>query len=208
MADHDGDSERRRFLREAGLLLGGGWLGLQAGPVLAAAEAARVAHETGAPLVNVDAQSARIFAAVADQIYPPDDTAGAAELGAVAFLDQAVGSFMVGPWPMIRAGLAELDARAVAQHGVGFDVMDFDAQTGLLRSVENEPFFGLAHLLTLLSCFSLPSYGGNRDGQGWAQIGFEQRHHWQPPFGDYDVGYPSADGVAASPAADGRGGRS
>ena len=134
----------------------------------------------------MDTQSARVFAAVADQIYPPDDTPGAAELGAVAFLDHAVGTFMAGPWPMLRAGLADLDREARDEYGAGYDALDFDTQTGLLRRAENEPFFGLAHLLTLLACFTLPSYGGNRDGQGWAQIGFEQRHAWQPPFGDYD----------------------
>ncbi len=193
MTDHDADAERRRFLKEAGLLLGGSWLGLQAGPVLAAADAARQAHAAGAELTHVDPDSARIFAAVADQIYPPDDTPGAAELGAVAFLDQAVGTFMAPPWPMLRAGLADLDARSRDELGAGYDDLDFDAQTALLRRVENEPFFGLAHLLTLLACFTLPSYGGNRDGQGWAQIGFEQRHHWQPPFGDYDdPGFTSA----------------
>jgi hypothetical protein len=186
MTDHDADAERRRFLREAGLLLGGSWLGLQAGPVLAAAEAAHQAHAAGADLTHVDPDSARVFAAVADQIYPPDDTAGAAELGAVAFLDQAVGTFMAPPWPMLRAGLADLDVRARDEFGSGYDALDFATQTELLRRVENEPFFGLAHLLTLLACFTLPSYGGNKDGQGWAQLGFEQRHAWQPPFGDYD----------------------
>ena len=71
-------------------------------------QAAREAHAAGADLTHVDPDSARIFAAVADQIYPPDDTPGAAELGAVAFLDQAVGTFMAGPWPMLQAGLADL----------------------------------------------------------------------------------------------------
>ena len=186
MTDHAADAARRRFLKEVGLALGGSWLGLQAGPVLAAADAARQAQVDGTPLAHVDPDSARVFAAVSDQIYPPDDTPGAAELGAVAFLDQAVGTFMAGPWPMIQAGLADLDSRAQNEFGMGYDALDFDTQTALLRRVENEPFFGLAHLLTLLACFTLPSYGGNKDGQGWAQIGFEQRHVWQPPFGDYD----------------------
>lgn len=197
MAEQRADTERRRFLKTAGLWLGGGWLGLQAGPLLAAAEAARRAHAEGAPLTHVDEASARVFAAVADQIYPPDDTPGAADLGAVAFLDQAAGSFMAGPWPMLKAGLADLDARAQAQRGAAYYTLPFDTKTVLLREVENEPFFALAHLLTLLACFSLPSYGGNRDEQGWAQIGFEQRHHWQPPFGDYDT--PEAIAELASP---------
>lgn len=186
MDDQFLDAERRRFLRDAGLLLGGGWLGLHAGPILAAADAARHALADGSALSRIDPESARVFAAVADQIYPPDDTPGAAELGAVAFLDQAVGTFMAQPWPMIQAGLADLDVRARDKFGAGYDALDFDTQTAMLRDVEDQPFFGLAHLLTLLACFTLPSYGGNKGGQGWAQIGFEQRHFWQPPFGDYD----------------------
>jgi hypothetical protein len=38
--------------------------------------------------------------------------------------------------------------------------------------------------------FTLPTYGGNRDGVGWKLIGFEDRHTFQPPFGYYDRDYP------------------
>jgi hypothetical protein len=38
--------------------------------------------------------------------------------------------------------------------------------------------------------FSLPSYGGNRDGVGWKLIGFEDSHVFYPPFGHYDRDYP------------------
>jgi hypothetical protein len=38
--------------------------------------------------------------------------------------------------------------------------------------------------------FSLPAYGGNRDGVGWKLIGFEDEHVFHPPFGYYDRDYP------------------
>ena len=38
--------------------------------------------------------------------------------------------------------------------------------------------------------FSLPEYGGNRDGVGWKLLGFEDQHVFQPPFGYYDRDYP------------------
>jgi hypothetical protein len=41
--------------------------------------------------------------------------------------------------------------------------------------------------------FAMPSYGGNRDKLGWALIGFQDRHSWQPPFGYYDKGYSGED---------------
>jgi hypothetical protein len=90
---------------------------------------------------------------------------------------------------MVQAGLDDLDERARSAHGRPFTDLAFDEQTGVLRQVEGTPFFGLVHFLTLLGCFSLPAYGGNREEQGWAQIGFESRHHWLPPFGHYDAEY-------------------
>ncbi len=39
----------------------------------------------------------------------------------------------------------------------------------------------------MFGVFSDPSHGGNRDKAGWAMIGFDNRHAWQPPFGYYDA---------------------
>ena len=58
------------------------------------------------------------------------------------------------------------------------------------KTVDHTPFFDTTRLLTLLGMFSLPAYGGNRDGVGWKLIGFEDRHVFQPPFGYYDRDYP------------------
>jgi hypothetical protein len=35
--------------------------------------------------------------------------------------------------------------------------------------------------------FAMPSWGGNRERAGWALLGFDNRHAWQPPFGYYDA---------------------
>ena len=45
-------------------------------------------------------------------------------------------------------------------------------------------------VLTLFGMFSMPAYGGNRDGVGWTLIGFEDAHVFHPPFGYYDRDYP------------------
>jgi len=180
-------ADRRNFLKGAGTALGGAWLGLHAGQVLAAVEAARARQEAGEPLQHIEPHDGRTLGAVADQIYPPDDTAGARDLGAVHFMDFAAGGFMAGAWPMVRAGIADLDQRSEAAEGAPFADLSFERQTGLLRQVEDTPFFGTVHFLTLLGCFTLPSYGGNRDAEGWAQLGFDRRHVWQPPFGHYDA---------------------
>ena len=43
--------------------------------------------------------------------------------------------------------------------------------------------------LTIAGTFTLPDYGGNREGVGWKLIGFEPQHMYQPPFGFYDAEY-------------------
>jgi hypothetical protein len=183
----DGTRSRRDFIKGAGVLAGGAWLSAHMGEVLAAAAAARSQHQEGAAYRNIDSDVAPVLAAVADQVYPPDDVAGAVDLGAIHFIDNAIAGFMAGAWPMIRDGLRDFDGRSRAETGLPFHELSFDDQTARLRVAENEPFFGMVHFLTLLGCFTLPEYGGNRDLQGWAQLGFERRHSWQPPFGDYDA---------------------
>lgn len=180
-------ASRRDFIKDTGLLLGGAWLGLTPTALVAAAEAARELEAQGAPLSHIEPADALTLGAVADQVWPPDDTAGGRELGAVHFMDFAAGGFMAGAWPMVREGIADLDRRSREAHEADFADLDFDTQTAVLAGVEDTPFFSIAHFLTLLGCFCLPEYGGNRDHQGWAQIGFDRRHAWLPPFGFYDA---------------------
>ena len=70
-------------------------------------------------------------------------------------------------------------------------------QIEYLTSVERTPFFDTTRLLTLLGLFSMPEYGGNRNGVGWKLIGFDDQHAFQPPFGYYDRDYP---GFVVDPA--------
>jgi hypothetical protein len=48
----------------------------------------------------------------------------------------------------------------------------------------------------MLGMFTMPSYGGNRNGVGWKLIGFQDAHVFYPPFGYYDRDYP---GFAVAP---------
>ena len=45
------------------------------------------------------------------------------------------------------------------------------------------------HIVSLAGTFTMSRYGGNRGEVGWDLLGFERRHHWQPPFGYYDAPY-------------------
>jgi gluconate 2-dehydrogenase gamma chain len=181
---------RRAFLAESARLTGAGWLALNLPLLLAAGQAAAEQAASGAAWANLSAQEAAVLAALADQIIPPDDLPGAAEIGVVQFIDQALGGFMSGESGMLREGLADLDRRALAAFpdSGGFAGLSFERQTAVVRDIETTAWFGLAIFLTQCGMFALPAWGGNRDGLGWDLLGFDSRHAWQPPFGHYDAG--------------------
>lgn len=179
---------RRAFLAATGTMAGAGWLALNAPLLLAAGEEAAQRRAENAPWEHLDEAAAAAFAALADQVIPPDDLPGAADMGVVHFIDRALGGFMAGTVPMLREGLADLDRRAAGlAESETFAGLPFEQQTSLLREVENTPFFETVILLVHCGMFAMPSWGGNRDKAGWALIGFVDRHAWQPPFGHYDA---------------------
>lgn len=180
---------RRAFLGATGKMAGGGWLALNMPALLAAGEAAAEQQSDKAAWIHFSASEAAGFAAVADQIIPPDDLPGAAQAGVVYFIDQALGGFMADAAAMLREGLQDLDqrARAAVPGSAGFAGLSFEQQTALLDPVDTTPFFNQMIFLTHCGMFANPSWGGNRDRAGWALLGFDDRHAWQPPFGYYDM---------------------
>ena len=182
-------ANRREFLLETSLLAGGGWLALNTPVLLAAGHAAEKQHMTGGDWLNITPQEAKTIAAVVDQIIPPDDLPGASDAGVVYFVDQALGGFMAGAAGPLKEGLADLDSLAIESFpdSGGFARLSFDQQTPLLQSIETGAFFSQMIFLTHCGMFALPSWGGNRELSGWALLGFDNRHAWQPPFGYYDA---------------------
>lgn len=180
---------RREFLATTGLLAGGGWLAMNAPMLMAAGQEAADRMSAGAGWKHLTPEQAATLTAVVDQIFPPDDTPGAADIGVVYFIDNVLGGFMSGAGGMLKQGVAELDAAAVNSFpgSAGFASLSFEQQTALLEAIETTPFFDTLLFLTDCGMFALPSWGGNRDGAGWAMIGFVNQHGWQPPFGYYDA---------------------
>jgi gluconate 2-dehydrogenase gamma chain len=127
--------------------------------------------------------------AIAEQILPADDTAGATQAGVIWFIDAALGGFRQAWAGPVKEGLRQLNNRL--QEGARFADLPWEQQTEVLRSNENTPLFDMLHFLTVAGMFAMPAYGGNRDKLGWTLLGFEDRHAWQPPFGHYDAGYTS-----------------
>jgi gluconate 2-dehydrogenase gamma chain len=178
---------RRDFLSGASGVIGAGFMATHAPALFAAAQAAAQAHAAGAALLHLDAATVAGLEALVARIIPSDETPGAREMGVIHFIDQAVGGFMQGEAEGLREGVASLDARAMEDGGQTFAQLPEAAQDALLGQVEDTPFFGLAHFMTIAGAFALPTYGGNRDHLGWQLIGFEHRHGWAPPFGHYDA---------------------
>jgi gluconate 2-dehydrogenase gamma chain len=134
----------------------------------------------------------RAFAA---QVIPSDDgTAGAEEAGVVHFVDRALGMpYFAASVPIVRAGLADLDARAHAIDArEAFASLPGPLQMAVMRQIEHEPFFAAARTLVVMGMFADPSYGGNVDGAGWRMIGIDHHPSYVAPFGWYDA-QPRAD---------------
>jgi gluconate 2-dehydrogenase gamma chain len=160
------------------------------------AEAASHLHEAQAvgnrKISFLSAAEAADVEAITAQIIPTDDSPGAREAGVVNFIDRALATFLSQLAADYRAQLAAFQAAFRERHPsvASFASLDSRRQIEYLKEVDRTPFFATTRLLALLGMFSLPTYGGNRDGAGWKLIGFEDAHVFRPPFGYYDRGYP------------------
>lgn len=180
---------RRDFLSASGSVFGGAWLA-RLGPVVASLQAcAADAMRDDLPFTTFTEREGADFDAFAARIVPTDETPGAREAGSVHFADRALAGVLADLLPMVRGGLASLSERAVASGAAEtFAELPPERQDGIIGAVEEEDpgFFFFARTLVVLGLVSNPEYGGNRDGVGWAVLGFEDTYHYEPPFGYYD----------------------
>ena len=180
---------RRDFLKSGGSIVSASWLAINMPLIVSAAQTAAENNEAGVSFENITVEESVEFSALVNQIIPPDETPGAAEVGVVYFIDLALGSFMSSAAPGLRQGLEELQQKTKSAHPKvnRFSELTPNQQTQMLKSVEDTPLFEMLYFMTLSGMFCLPSYAGNRNNAGWDLIGFDHRHAWQPPFGYYDA---------------------
>jgi gluconate 2-dehydrogenase gamma chain len=127
---------------------------------------------------------AKTLAAACDQIVPPDQDPGAAEAGAVEFVDRQLATRRKKDLPLWRAGLRGLDATASRRHGRAFAELPFDTQTDVLRDVEKgaveaadwtgvapASFFALLRSHAMMSFYGDPRHGGNKERVSWKMLG-------------------------------------
>jgi gluconate 2-dehydrogenase gamma chain len=178
---------RRTFLVDAACIAAAGFLIFELQLLVGCA------RDTGTRdvgFVHLTVAESRTLRAFAAQILPSDNGApGAEEAGAAYFVDRAFGMpFFAETVPIIRSGLAALDARATTAYKRRDFATARDAeQIEIMRAVETTPFFVSARTLIIIGTFAEPSYGGNRDRAGWSLLGLEHRPSFTAPFGWYDA---------------------
>ena len=217
--------DRRHFLSRGLAAVGATWTAAHWPAVLSAAEHAHKAAaspETQKFEFFTPAE-AREIEALSSCIIPSDATPGAREAGVVYFIDRALVTFSVDDQKTYREGLPELQKRVTELFpGASlFSAATPDQQEAVLESLDEagakaspqrpqrlryrrsaaaQPLFEVLRVHTIAGFLIDPEVGrkGNRDGLGWAVIGREPGHGFQPPFGFYDKNYP---GWQAAPAA-------
>ena len=194
MLPSDGSPEktlnRRDFLERAGAMASVSWLAAAWPAILSTAAYARDARAVGAPFRVLTEAEAATLDAVAAQIIPSGDgLPGAREAGVVHFMDRAFETFMAPALESVRGGLNEFEngVRAANPDVDTFASLSSSHQMEMMALLVEMPLFGTLRYLTIAGMFADPSYGGNVEKAGWKLIGFEDRHVWQPPFGNYDA---------------------
>lgn len=171
---------------------------LRTGAVAAAATAAACGGPKGRWRALSDEEAATL-AAACDQIVPPDEDPGAAEAGAVVFVDRQLATLQKKERPVWQKGLRGLDATARRAHGRAFAELPFEAQTEVLKRVEvgevdaadwtgSDPraFFRTLREHVMMGFYGDPRHGGNRDRVSWQMLGVPDppvrgRLHETPP---------------------------
>jgi gluconate 2-dehydrogenase gamma chain len=186
-----GESSRRLFLTRSFAGLSAAWLFEKWPEILAAQEHAhrRALGAGPAKFEFFTPQQSVEVEAIAAQIIPADETAGAREAHVIYFIDRALASFDKDKQPLYAKGLDQIEARARRLKAKHFSELTPERQTGLLKGIQLTEFFSLIRTHTIMGYFANPEYGGNLNQAGWQAIGFEDHFFFKPPFGFYDRDY-------------------
>ena len=186
MSSHE--QSRRVFLQQTAGVAGATWARAVLPGLAVISQAACTAKEEQAQFAILTAEEAIEFEAVAARIIPTTETAGAVEAGVIHFLDQSFGNFGAPMLPMLRDGLADIQASIEGERK--FSVLSEAEQDTVLEANTDTPFFGLFRMMTFAGFFGMSEYGGNKDGVGWKLIGMDPHTHaYTYPFGYYDAEY-------------------
>lgn len=156
--------------------------------VMLAAQGAQLASAQGQPFVSLSSSDAAEIEALTAQIIPSTDSPGAREAHVIYFIDQALATFDKDKRDAYIRGLTAVQEkrRELFPGSQSIAALNPDQQKSLLGAIEKTPFFETLRTHTVMGFLSNPEYGGNRNQTGWKLIGFQNSHHFDPPFGYYD----------------------
>jgi gluconate 2-dehydrogenase gamma chain len=186
------DFHARRAFLKAAVAAGAAWA---TADLLEIEEALAFASQQASANVGVQTRTLtpaqmEVLSALTSRILPAvDGRPGAAEAGAVYFIDRALGTFNAAQRPLYTEGIADLNRRAQGKFAgaASFAALPAPQRDEVIRDIEPTPFFQAVRLDTIVGTFALPSWGGNRDYMGWHLLGFEHQLSFQAPFGYYDA---------------------
>ncbi len=121
------------------------------------------------------------LAAIAERIFPKTDTPGAVEIGALRYIDVALGGEYSALAPLYRQGLRFINRYARDKFGALFadlpdeqkDAVLVDFEAGAVPSFKKAAeFFETVRYHVLEGIFCEPKYGGNNEMIGWRLVGF------------------------------------
>jgi gluconate 2-dehydrogenase gamma chain len=118
-------------------------------------------------------EEANTLAAICSRIIPADRDPGAAEAGAVDFIDRQLSGFYQEHQNAYREGISGIDRTSVEMSGAPFVKLDAAQQTAVLKALEKKrsPFVDLVVTHTMQGYYGSPRHGGNRDAVSWKMLG-------------------------------------
>lgn len=130
-----------------------------------------------------NANDARTVEAITERLWPGGETPGAVEIGVPNYIDQAMVSAYQDRQLAYHEGLRKLDGASQEIHGGVFSQLDEGQQDEILTRLQDDDlpgfdtgeaaeFFNMVHGHTMQGLFADPIYGGNRDFEGWRQVGY------------------------------------
>jgi gluconate 2-dehydrogenase gamma chain len=167
-------TDRNRFGRRA-FLLGGGAAAATAAALLGLPPALRKELTQETSFVLFSARQGDTVIAVQEHLFPHlPDSPGAADINALAYLEQAITAPGIDPDTrnVIVNGVSRLQDACRERFDMLFDEARFEQREPLLRYLADETHWGRAWLSLLVyyileALLSDPAYGGNPDEIGW-----------------------------------------
>jgi gluconate 2-dehydrogenase gamma chain len=132
-------------------------------------------------LIVLTPDEAEILEMIAERIFPKTNTPGAAEIGAVNYIDLALGGDYAPLLPLYRVGIRAVNRHARTKFGRAFhslseelkDAVLMEFESGAIAEFKNAAeFFETVRCHVLEGVFCEPQYGGNKDMMGWRIVGF------------------------------------